>query len=287
MILNMILNIIIKILGPIKRITKKFENNSIISNLRRYKLHLSSPFYPFIKLANPILRSVSNRMPNFINSAIYSGNRVLCLCCGWKGQKFLSYNRRINARCPNCGSLERDRMIYAFLKIRHNFFRSKFKVLDIGPSNLFQDQLSSLNNLEYISIDLINARAMMQMDITQMNFPSQSFDIIICSNVLEHVKNDIMAISEIFRVLKIKGFALILVPIGGDQTLEDPTITPDQYEKYYGCSHHVRLYGLDIQNKLKDAGFKVKLEFFGQKFSNSLNKKYGFDKNEIFFICLK
>jgi SAM-dependent methyltransferase len=120
-----------------------------------------------------------------------------------------------------------------------------------------------------------------------MTFPDTNFDIILCSNVLEHIKNDVKAISEIYRVLKPGGFALILVPIGGEKTFEDPTIPPEKCAEYYGCAHHVRLYGLDIKEKLTLLGFKVKIEYFGNNLSQNLIEKYGLNRNEIFFVALK
>ena len=108
-----------------------------------------------------------------------------------------------------------------------------------------------------------------------MTFSNTQFDVILCSNVLEHIKNDKAAISKIFRVLKPDGFALILVPIGGEKTFEDPTISPEDHAKYYGCSAHVRLYGLDIKDKLELAGFKVKIDYFAKTISSDKLKNTG------------
>lgn len=81
-----------------------------------------------------------------------------------------------------------------------------------------------------------------------MNFEDNFFDVIICSHVLEHIKDDRKAIHELFRVLKQKGIAFLQVPISkkAKDTFEDFTITsPKEREKYFGQKDHVRIYGQD------------------------------------------
>ncbi len=91
-----------------------------------------------------------------------------------------------------------------------------------------------------------------------MTFDDGSFDFIYCSNVLEHIEDDISAMSELFRILSPGGFAIIQVPIQGKETYEDIAIT-DPYERYknFGQADHVRYYGEDIQNRLASVGFEV------------------------------
>ena len=66
--------------------------------------------------------------------------------------------------------------------------------------------------------------------------------------------------SEIYRVLKPGGFAVLQVPlaINLDKTIEDKTLATDKERKLkFGQVDHVRLYGLDYFDKLKAAGFRV------------------------------
>ena len=56
------------------------------------------------------------------------------------------------------------------------------------------------------------------MILQKLIFPNNSFDLIICNHVLEHVLRDDLAISEIYRVLKKNGMAFLMVPV--DNTLE-------------------------------------------------------------------
>jgi SAM-dependent methyltransferase len=99
------------------------------------------------------------------------------------------------------------------------------------------------------------------MDITRMPLPDSSFDIILCSHVLEHVEDDRRAMAEMYRVLRPGGSAIIQVPLQGDTTLEDPSATTaDERKRLFGQHDHVRIYGLDITKRLEDAGFGVETE---------------------------
>src|SRR6185503_7695510 len=86
----------------------------------------------------------------------------------------------------------------------------------------------------------------------------ESFDVIYCSHVLEHVPDDRLARSQLRRGLKRAGWAVLLVPITAAQTIEDPTVTdPAERERLFGQHDHVRRYGPDYVDRLRDAGFSV------------------------------
>ncbi len=113
------------------------------------------------------------------------------------------------------------------------------------------------------------SQAMIAMDITALNFADESFDVVICNHVLEHVPDDARAMSELFRVLKSGGWGSIQVPMAGDVTQEDLSITnPEERRRRYGQDDHVRQYGRDFLDRMKHAGFEVteyrKEEWFGQ-----------------------
>ncbi len=271
----------------LSRIRGIFERFKIAPLIRKNKTRFLRPFYPILRKFKLIFDRILGKDPQFLLPFIYAGNNVICLCCGWKGEKFLKYLSRNNSKCPNCGSVERSRLIYLYLQLKFNFFNLHLKILDIGPDIHFQDQFCCYDNFDYLSVDLCNPRLMMCMDITKMTFSNDFFDVVLCSNVLEHIKDDKMAMSEIYRVLKPDGFAIILVPIGGEKTFKDPTIPVSEYEKYYGCSDHVRLYGLDIKDKLVSTGFNVKIDYFAKEISPANLKRYGIDPKEIIFLCTK
>jgi ubiquinone/menaquinone biosynthesis C-methylase UbiE len=98
------------------------------------------------------------------------------------------------------------------------------------------------------------------MDITDIDYADETFDVIYSSHVLEHVPDDRKAIRELHRVLKSDGWAILQVPITAYRTFEDPSITnPIDRLRIFGNKDHVRKYGPDFVERLKEAGFKVKV----------------------------
>jgi SAM-dependent methyltransferase len=162
------------------------------------------------------------------------------------------------------------------------------KLLHFAPETEFADKFKRMKGVDYLSADLGSPHAMVQMDITDIDFPDSSLDIIICSHILEHVHDDCRAIREMFRVLIPGGWAMIQVPIGDGPTKEDPSIIdPAERERLFWKSDHVRLYGLDIEKRLVEGGFDVKVVF-----GHELVKPQDFEKMGIFpddpiFHCIK
>lgn len=112
--------------------------------------------------------------------------------------------------------------------------------------------------LEYISGDLDDAHAMVKMDITDIQYPDHSFDVIFCSHVLEHVPDDRKALREFYRILRPRGWAMIPVPLISDKTFEDFSATdPAERERVFGHPTHVRKCGPDYKERMEQAGFKV------------------------------
>ena len=103
--------------------------------------------------------------------------------------KFLTYGRRNrpNAKCPYCGSLERHRFYQLYLKEKTNFLTAQLKVLHFAPEPFFQSFCQSLSNFDYVNVDLNSPLAMVKVDITDIPFDDDMFDVILCSHVLEHV----------------------------------------------------------------------------------------------------
>ena len=113
-------------------------------------------------------------------------------------------------------------------------------------------------HVEYVSADINPDRAMVQMDIADIHYPDNTFDIIHCSHVLEHVPDDIQAMRQLCRVLKHGGCAIVAVPITAKETFQDPSVTtPAERERIYGLYDHLRRYGPDVEQRLAKAGFDV------------------------------
>jgi len=198
-----------------------------------------------------------------IFSLLYIGNSRFCPLCQKKFSKFLSYGSplRSDARCPRCGSLERHRFLWLFLEERTDFFGSQGRrMLHIAPEKCFEPRFKKVFRDGYLTADLNNSRAMEKMDITNIPYPDETFDIIYCSHVLEHIPDDKKALRELNRVLKNNGWAIILVPIEGKTTYEDPSIvTPEARLAAFGQIDHVRIYGEDYFERLEKTGFKTEV----------------------------
>ena len=194
---------------------------------------------------------------------IYSGKRRLCPVCGRRFRKFGTFglDPRANAKCLKCGSLERHRLVWLYFSRMTDLFDEKPKeVLHIAPETCFAKRLKNKIGNGYITADLNDPKAMIRMDITDIHYPDEYFDVIYCSHVLEHVIDDIAAIREFHRVLKKSGWAIILVPIEKEKTFENFSIKdPRERLKVFGQEDHVRIYGEDFEDRLKKGGFKTKV----------------------------
>ena len=226
-------------------------------------------------------------------SIFYAGDKVECTVCKHKYRKFLPFGRlkaaRENALCPNCLSLERHRMIWYFLENKTNFFTYKQNMLHIAPEYCFIKRFGKIQNLNYITGDLESPLAMVKMNVLDIPFSDNEFDVLMCNHVLEHIEDDNKAMSEIYRVLKPAGWAILQVPIDMtlEKTYEDFTIlSPSEREKHFGQNDHVRQYGSDYIKRLAYVGFNVKPFDFGT-LSDDIITRFGFIKTEPLFYCEK
>ena len=192
----------------------------------------------------------------------YIGNKVECPVCGKHFRKFLPYGygkAMDNRLCPNCLSLERHRLIWLYLKQRSNIFEDHLKVLHFAPEQPFLKRFKALKNLDYTTADLDSPIADLHLDVTNIDLPDNQYDVVICNHVLEHVNDVNKAFSEIKRILKPGGWAILMVPINPNvDTWEDPTITdPEERKRNFGQYDHVRQFGRDYAQVLEKAGFTV------------------------------
>lgn len=234
-----------------------------------------------------------SHIPLKIYSFFMRGNAVECTVCEQKFKKFLPYGRlnpRENALCPNCLALERHRLMYLYLKEKTNFFKDDLKVLHVAPEYCFIDRFEKLKNLDYLTADIESPLAKVKMDIEKIQFPDNSFDVIFCNHVLEHVEHFDVATKELYRVLKPGGWAIMQSPqnMAMETTLEDPTITdPRERERVFLQSDHLRLFGKDYGVQLAKAGFKVTEDDFVMQLPAEKAKKYALPTGEIVYFCQK
>lgn len=227
-----------------------------------------------------------------INSLRYLGNKYYCPICEKGFQNFLEGpdETRSNSKCPGCGSLERQRLLWLYLVNEIKIRSKKITLLNIAPDFAIQTKLKALKNINYTSIDIDSSLAMQKADITNLEFRDNSFNAILCYHVLEHVEDDRKALGEIFRVLKHDGWAILQSPIDMDRefTFEDFTVkSPNERKKIFGQEDHVRIYGKDYSKRLGNAGFIVIEDHFINKVTAIEKEKYLLDSEEVIYFCRK
>lgn len=224
----------------------------------------------------------------------YRGDKVQCPICEKKYREFLPYGRtnpRQNALCPSCLSLERHRLIWLYMKEQTDFFLSPKHILHVAPEPCFMHRMEKIHGEQYITADIESPLAKVKMDIHNIPFESNTFDVALCNHVLEHVEDDLLAMKELHRVLKPGGWAIMQVPFFHpipEKTFEDKTITdPKEREKIFGQDDHVRKFGKDYAERLSHAGFDVKEEEFVKSITAEKVFYHGLPKNEVIFFCMK
>jgi SAM-dependent methyltransferase len=220
------------------------------------------------------------------------GNAVECPVCGSTFRKFLPYGvkSRPNVLCPTCLSLERHRLIWLYLQQQTDFSVTPRRLMHVAPEQCFYDKFRQLKHIEYVTADLESPIADYHFDLHEIPFEADSFDMILCNHVLEHVTDDRRVMAEFLRVLRPGGFAILQVPLEPDRkvTYEDPSITdPRQREKHFGQKDHLRVYGLDYPNRLKDCGFQVEEHIVARTFDAALIDRYRLAPDETLYIACK
>ena len=207
-------------------------------------------------------------------------------------RKFLPYGyevQRQNVLSPSTLSLERHRLLWLYLTNETNFFTSKKKVLHMAPEQCFLSRFKKLNH-EYITADIDSPIADVKADIVNLPFTDNSFDVVLCNHVLEHIQDDTKAMKELFRVMKKGGMGVFQVPqdLNRDVTFEDNSITdPKERAKIFGQYDHVRVYGRDYFDKLRSVGFKVEEVNYYQKISSELSSRYRLMEGELLPVVFK
>ena len=228
-------------------------------------------------------RALSVKIRNKINIYLFSGNNVICMMCGWKGRKF---PKNI---CPRCKSFARTRLIpYCF-----NFFsiNKVTNILHIAPNlaeyiyvkeNISFEKYNRLNLIKETHIDIVG-------DITNLSIKKNSYDLIIAYHVLEHIPEDIKAISGMHRVLKTGGNLLISVPIfppNREKTYEDKNISFEDYESIHGHHDHCRSCGLNYYKRFEKLNFHTRTLSVKQLNEKDINK-YGLSKSHVAWLFTK
>jgi len=208
-------------------------------------------------------------------------------------KSFLPYGygtQRNNVLSPSTLSLERHRLLWLYLQNETDFFTAPKKVLHFAPEQAFYKLFREQKNLDYTTTDLYSPLADVKADICNLPFKDNTYDIILCNHVLEHIPDDTKAMQELYRVLKPGGMGIFQIPqdLKRAVTFADDTIV-DQKEraKIFGQYDHVRIYGRDYFDKLRSIGFTVIEEDYTKKLSPELVTKYCLAPGEIIPVCYK
>ncbi len=211
----------------------------------------------------------------------YHGENHECNICKTKLKKFVRLDNG-QLICPVCGSLPRTRRLNMLLE--YEFLKPHFSVLDFSPSRMLYKKWKRRKDISYYPTDFENEfLSDYHYDITKIDAEDEKFDLIVCYHILEHITEDQKAMSELYRVLKKGGTALIQTPFKEGEMYEDYSITTDEDRlKHFGQDDHVRIYSVKgLESRLKNEGFQVSARTFSE------DLYHGYSQNEKVLICMK
>jgi SAM-dependent methyltransferase len=166
--------------------------------------------------------------------------------------------------CPRCGCHDRER--HLFLYLTQLAFFAKFKgasILHFAPEQKLSQLIQDCSPAKYIRCDLFpSSQEIEQVNMQNIPYDAQRFDIVIANHVLEHVADDTAALKELHRVCKVGGYALLQTPFSSKltTTFSDPGIDSDFTRlELFGQEDHVRLYGKDIFERFSSVGFEAQV----------------------------
>lgn len=256
----------------------------------------------FKKILNTIPRPLLIRLSIIgrpMLALILRGNRFTDPIDGKSYRKFLPYGYgevRDNVLSPGTLSLERHRLLWLYLQNETQLFNKKkhgkdlIRLLHFAPEQAFYKRFRNLKTINYTTTDLNSPIADVKADICDLPFADNSFDFIICNHVLEHIPDDTKAMQELFRVLAKNGTAILQVPYKAslEHTFEDDSITdPKERAQIFGQYDHVRIYGMDYFEKLKQIGFEVNSIDYTNQFSTEEIERYRLPKGELIPVVKK
>lgn len=227
----------------------------------------------FIKyILNHVPRPILQRIAGWavpIMGLWYIGKGKECPLCGCRRRKFLPYGyvtQRENALCPNCLALERHRTLWLWLLRESDIGRGAValpRLLHVAPEVALMRKFSRIyakQPADYVTADLESPLADLHFDIQHIPLEDESFDVVICNHIMEHVEDDRLAMREILRIMRKGGWGVILSPVDlqREKTFEDDTITDEaERTRIFGQYDHRRIYGRDYAERLREAGFEV------------------------------
>jgi predicted SAM-dependent methyltransferase len=274
-----------------------------------------------------LLKKIKHKLPiniqfkitflyNFYTRLKYFGFKYKCSVCGNKLNHFISLQNICDGifltnihthesthsyknyetfsidkcLCPICGSADKTRLYALYLNSFLKYQKNKVRLLHFAPESGLPFFLKSKFNIEYRSADLFRNDVDDKIDLTDINYPDESWDLILCSHILEHIIDDNKAVKELYRILKPNGKAIIMVPImlTLENNFEDNLII-SEFDRYhhFGQEDHVRVYSKNgFINILERNGFKV-TEYGKDFFGDKLFSENGITNSSILYVVTK
>jgi len=235
------------------------------------------------------------------------GGRRRCLLCGNAVWRFMPYRRGArsvqplsralevigsdveNFACPRCWAHDRERHLLLYLRAVDLLDKMAGNaVLHFAPEKRLQPVIEAARPASYVKADLFPANADVRcVDILAMPFGDQSFDFLIANHVLEHVADDLKALAEIRRVLRVGGYAILQTPYSPRliRTWQDDGIDSDEARLLaFGQEDHVRLYGRDIFERFASVGLQSLVARHEELLPDLDSARFGVNPLEPFFL---
>ncbi len=252
---------------------------------------------------------ISKIIPYFIAGWVPGGRR-LCVLCDRRVHRFMPYRngwagvpRLIclldvigsdpeQFECPRCGGHDRERHLLMYLRELEILpWLAGKAVLHFAPEKRLSRILAGLGMMRYVRCDLYPEReGIERVDMMDISFPDNTFDLVIANHVLEHVDDVERAIAELHRVVRSGGFAVLQTPYSQilQGTWEDRGIVdPAARLQAYGQEDHVRLFGIDIFDRFTRSGFVSSVCTHGQVLEQYDPVRHGVNPREPFFLFRK
>jgi len=233
-----------------------------------------------------MLKKLAKRARSQVERYLYRGDVVHCAVCDYHGRSWLK--GMPYGRCPNCRCASRTRVLWRYLQQTFPNPR-ELRVLHFAPEAPLRDRLRAWGAASYKTCGYAGVNTDFRVDIQAMQFEDESFDLILCSHVLEHVHDHLTAMRELRRVCSAVGQVLIQVPLDrAAKTREDLTqLTNAERKRLFGEEDHLRYYGHDFADLLGGAGFSVTTYEPVREVMIVERIEYGFNPEEALFICTR
>lgn len=257
-------------------------------------------------LLPPFFRNFIKKIIIFTRKIYYTGNNYFCPICNKYSRRFLQYGKnnksilnykiisngkRNNCICPNCYSKDRERLLYLFFKyfLKKSLIDKNSQILHFSPEKTLTNYFFKNNFLNYKTADFFDDKADYRIDLEKILDHKENYDLIICNHVLEHLRNDRIALKNINNLLNEGGHAIMLTPyseIIDKDVYQEKYLTKKEKYELYGQDDHVRVYSKkSLIKKIEDAGFELKLMKIDE--FSTIDKNMGLIEKERIFLAKK